>query len=173
MDKQEQEIQPVYRTGYYLEKNVDLMLKPTQSQHMFVITRAIAWGDEDSPRLTSAQMTSDGHSITWTVSHRQPQLILLIKFNVTFSAYKRLDTVLHAKPEVQLLKTGCQNLETVRDTMRCIWCNSAQTRAWFRQEVDLPQKGTWTETEVTQVMGGHTLQESNRWNVADRNSKTL
>lgn len=30
--------------------------------------RAIAWGDEDSPRLTSVQTTRDGHSITSPVS---------------------------------------------------------------------------------------------------------
>lgn len=32
------------------------------------VNRARAWGEEDSPLLTSVQMTSDGHSITSTVS---------------------------------------------------------------------------------------------------------
>lgn len=32
------------------------------------LNRALAWGEEDYPLLTSMQMTSDGHRITSTVS---------------------------------------------------------------------------------------------------------
>lgn len=43
--------------------------------HGVRIIRAIAWGDEDSARLTSVQMTRDGHSITSTVSLKRSNLI--------------------------------------------------------------------------------------------------
>lgn len=73
MDKQECEIQSVQiQEGQLLfsEKcRLTLGASNITSWLCVCFNRAVAWGDEDSPLLISMQMTSDGHSITSTVSH--------------------------------------------------------------------------------------------------------